>query len=77
MSDHLPVSHVSFLEFSLCSLPSPLVCRLILRLCGLEDQRPTVKGSPLGTRAYGGDEGLFAPALSEISASLSGSSWSP
>lgn len=50
------------------------VCRLISRPFGLEDQRPTLKGSPFGIRAREGDEGLFALASSEISVSLSGSS---
>lgn len=57
--------------------PSPLVSGWILRPFGLENQRPTLKGSPFGMRAHKGDEELFAVASSEISVPFSGSSWSP
>lgn len=77
MGVHLPVSPVSFLELRLCNRCRLWSVRLILRPFGLEDQRPTLKGSPFGMRARKGDEGLFALASSEISVSLSGSSWSP
>ena len=77
MSAHLPVSPVSLLEFRICNPCCLLVSGLISRPFGLENQAPTLKGSPFGVRAGEGDEGLSALASSAISVSLSGSSWSP